>query len=234
VEQPTVILGGYLSTSIVYRAMRDTLAEITGQPAYIVPILGHEWWWAGIPPGWAAILLKTECTVRRAATASPTGKVTLIGHSAGGVLSRLYLSPAPFLRHRYSGIEVVDHLITLGSPHNNRGRFFRDGWMARAVYRRYPGAYFAPQVRYTSVAGRSLRGEAGGSAKERWAHTCYRELCGDGEAWGDGLVPVPSALLEGSEQIVLDGIAHYGGTWYGSPEIIPLWWRPEQSMRAAA
>ncbi len=50
---------------------------------------------------------------------------------------------------------------------------------------------------------------------------------GDGDVWGDGLVPVASALLRGSQQLTLDGVSHFtgfGGPWYGAIEVIPQWW----------
>jgi hypothetical protein len=34
------------------------------------------------------------------------------------------------------------------------------------------------------------------------------QVCGDATAWGDGVVPVPSAHLEGAEQITLEGVYH--------------------------
>jgi len=227
VPQPIVIFGGLLSFGVAYWPMREALQRHTGRPVWVVETLGHEWWAIAAPLGWAYLLGKLDRTVQRAARGSPTGRVTLIGHSAGGVLSRLYLSPAPFLGRVYRGLDYVDHLITLGSPHHNLGPLSRGGWMSRRVYKAYPGAYFAPQVRYTSVAGRYQRGDADGSPRERWLYACYRELCGDGAVWGDGLVPVPSALLEGSAQIVLDGASHfsiYGGQWYGDAQMIPRWW----------
>jgi hypothetical protein len=41
------------------------------------------------------------------------------------------------------------------------------------------------------------------------------------------LIPVPSALLDGAQQVILDDVSHFsvfGEPWYGSPETIPLWW----------
>jgi hypothetical protein len=42
------------------------------------------------------------------------------------------------------------------------------------------------------------------------------------------LVPVGSALLAGSRQLVLPGVAHggaFGSRWYGSPEVVAQWWQ---------
>ncbi len=226
-SQPIVILGGFLSPGTVYAGMRQALAAHSGQPVSVVDTQVYDWLPSVSLAGWALLLMKLDRTVRRAAQDSATGKVTLVGHSAGGVLARIFLSPEPFLGRRYAGLERVVHLITLGSPHHNQGGLRRGGRMSRWADRHYPGAAFSPPVTYTSVAGKLSRGDPNGLPRAQWAGRVYREICGDGEAWGDGLVPVPSALLSGSGQIVLDGVSHYsifGARWYGSPEVLPLWW----------
>ena len=170
-----------------------------------------------------ALLRKLEHAVHQAVRHSTTGKVTLVGHSAGGVMARLYLSPKPFLGHAYRGLDYVDHLITLGSPHYNQ----RGGQMRRWVDEQYPGTYFAPQVEYTSVAGKAIRGNRRGSFRGRWAYRFYERLSGAGNAWGDGLVSAASALLRESQQITLEGVSHFtgfGGPWYGTAEVVPQWW----------
>jgi hypothetical protein len=193
----------------------------------VVEIQSLDWIPSIISPGWARLLRKLDHAVHQAVRQSTTGKVTLVGHSAGGVLGRIYLSPRPFLGHTYHGLEFIDHLITLGSPHYNQRRSLHGGRMSRWVERRYPGAFFAPRVKYTSVASKLLRGDRQGSLRERHAYIFYEEIIGAGDVWGDGLVPVSSALLRGSQQIVLDGVSHFtgfGGPWYGSVEVIPRWW----------
>jgi pimeloyl-ACP methyl ester carboxylesterase len=224
--QPIVILGGFMSFAMLYWDMREALASATGQPVWVVETLGHDWLPGVTPVGWLRPLHKLDRTVRQAVSGSATGKVTLIGHSAGGVLARLYLSPRPFLGHAYRGLERVDGLITLGSPHHNRGGLTRGGVMSRWVEQRYPGAFFAPDVQYTSVAGKLTQGDPDGALHERWAYNNYERIGGKGDAWGDGLIPVESALLYGSHQLVLEGVSHFagfGGTWYGSREVIPRW-----------
>lgn len=63
------------------------------------------------------------------------------------------------------------------------------------------------------------------------------QVCGDPEAWGDGVVPEPSAHLEGALNITLDGVYHSpvgvddgaenGSSkrrvWYGSPGVLEKW-----------
>jgi hypothetical protein len=219
---PIVILGGFLSQPWVYTPMRDWLAQCTKQPVWVVEAGMPDWFKSVRAEGWARILNRLERAVHEAAGSSVTGRITLIGHSAGGVIGRLFLSPTPFLGRSYGGLEPVAHLITLGSPHYN----LRGSRMRRWVEEQYPGSYFA-SVRYTSVAGKVILGRRHGFPRERWAYACYRRLCGDGNVWGDGLVPLSSQLLSGSQQIVLHGVSHFtgfGGPWYGSTQIIPRWW----------
>jgi pimeloyl-ACP methyl ester carboxylesterase len=230
-NQPIVIFGGFLSADRIYFALRETLAALTGQHVSVVQTRSLDWLPSVSQVGWFTLLRKLDRAVRAAAQISSTGKVTLIGHSAGGVLSRLYLSPRPFYGEAFRGYLRVSHLITLGSPHHNRGGLTRGGYMAQWIEQHYPGAAFAPLVAYTAVAGQSLRGDARGTPRERMAYRTYRSISGRGDEWGDGLVPTSAALLRGARHITLDGVAHFaifGADWYGSESIIPLWWQMSQ------
>jgi len=207
----------------MYRGMREVLAELAGSPVLVVPVTLADWLTAASGWGWKRILLKLERTVGEAMTLEGGRRVTLVGHSSGGVMGRLYLSPEPFRGHAFRGQEKVGRLVTLGSPHLN----VRGSPMRRWVDRTYPGAFFAPRVSYTAVGSRAIQGRSRGSMKERMAHLLYRQLCGDGTDWGDGLVPLLSARLEGARNLVLDGVAHApvgGRRWYGSPDVVRAWW----------
>jgi hypothetical protein len=218
-----VILGGFLGTPSLYRGMQDRLGILTGGAIHVVPVGLRHWAATTRAAGWLAILLRLDRTVALALEEGPADAVTLVGHSSGGVMGRLYLSPEPFEGHRFAGLEKVRHLITLGSPHHN----VRGARLRRWVDRTLPGAHFAPGVAYTTVAGRAIRGDPGGSLKERGVARLYRHLCGRGDVWGDGLVPVPSARLEGAREVVLDGVYHAplaGARWFGSGDVVPQWW----------
>jgi pimeloyl-ACP methyl ester carboxylesterase len=225
--QPIVIVGGFMSFAMLYDGMRESLEALTGRRVLVVQTHSHDWLPSVSTWGWAYLLRKVERAVQQAVRESDTGKVTLIGHSAGGVLARLYLGPRPVWGQACRGLEHVDTLVTLGSPHANQGGLTRGGRMSRWVERHYPGAYF-DGVAYASVAGKLTRGDDAGTPRERFAYKTYKQICGQGDAWGDGLIPVKSALLSGACQIVLDGVGHFngfGGPWYGSRQVIPLWWQ---------
>lgn len=226
-QQPIVIFGGFLSFTMLYEEMRQSLSRLSGQPVTVVETHSYDWLPSVTRSGWVHLLGKLNQTIRQAAGQSPTGKVILIGHSAGGVLARLYLSPHPFHNHHYNGLRYVSDLITLGSPHYNRGNLTRGGPLSRWVEKHYPGACWSPRVSYTAIAGKLRRGNLQGPLPERWSYKVYDSLDGDGAIWGDGLIPVRSALLQGAYPLILEGVSHFkgfGGPWYGQEEVLATWW----------
>jgi pimeloyl-ACP methyl ester carboxylesterase len=219
---PIVILGGMLSWPGLYDEMSRTLGACSGARVSVVDANPVDWLRAVSRAGWSRILEKLDREVRRAAGAQ-SKNVVVIGHSAGGVIARLYLSPEPFRGRKFAGLERVAHLVTLGSPNTNQVI----GRMRRWVDGQYPGAFFAPTVGYASVAGRLREGRLRGTAAERAAYSLYRKLGGDGATWGDGLVPVSVALLPGARTVVLDGVGHgpvLARRWYGTGEVVRAWW----------
>jgi pimeloyl-ACP methyl ester carboxylesterase len=220
---PVVIIGGFLATRKHYWEMQPALEKLVRQKVYVVPTTRLDWFLAARPFGWGRILKKLDRTVKKVLARTGADKVILVGHSLGGVVGRLYLSPEPFRGTTYAGKEIVRALVTLGSPHRNaRGESVR-----RWVDTTYPGAYFGPAVRYVSVAGKARLGDLNGKSEDREAHRSYEYLCGRGGVWGDGRVPLESALLEGSVHIVLDGVYHStkrGRPWYGNTRVVRQWW----------
>jgi pimeloyl-ACP methyl ester carboxylesterase len=222
---PVVIIPGFLLTPARFVEMRAALTSLGGPDVRVVPLTLVDWAASVLPAGWTRILDKIDGTVDRALEVSVAEKVVLVGHSTGGVMGRLFLAPEPFRGRVYDGRRRVRGLITLGSPH----QALRASPMRRRVQKLYPGAFFAPGVAYLSVAGKAVRGDPRGGPRERSAFRGYRTICGDGAAWGDGIVPVGSALLDGSRHLVLDDVHHYarreGRRWYGSADAVSGWWR---------
>jgi hypothetical protein len=222
-RQPIVILGGFLITAEAYAPMVSSLEELSGQPVHLVGVGRVAWLLTVFPFAWARILDRVAAAVSELAPRSPTGRVTLIGHSSGGIMLRLFLDHAPFQGRRYDGKALADTLVMLGSPHTAH----KATVLRQMVQRRLPGVPFAEQVRYVSVAG-DLDLDAATAMARRLAPTAYRNNSGIADDRGDGLVPVSSALLAGSTPLVLAGVAHggaFGPRWYGSPEVVESWWR---------
>ena len=114
--QPIVILGGFLITDEAYQPMRHWLEQRSGQPVQLVPANRLDWLLTVGAWGWRRLLDRTAALVQELASCSPTGKVTLIGHSSGGVMLRLFLGDEPFAGRRYNGAALADRLFCLGSP----------------------------------------------------------------------------------------------------------------------
>jgi pimeloyl-ACP methyl ester carboxylesterase len=227
-DRPVVILGGFLAPAALYREMAASLRALTRRPVHLVPTLGVDWLPSVVPSGWNIILGKLDGSVRHALgqTAAQGNRATLVCHSAGGLIARLYAGDQPVEGRTYDGLHLLDRIVTLGTPHYSECRRAHGGMLACFANTHLPGAYASPAVQYVSVAGRFLRGNCRGSLRERHACDFYRKLSGDGSGWGDGLVPEASALLEGSRHIVLEGISHhatYGRPWFGSSRAVERW-----------
>jgi pimeloyl-ACP methyl ester carboxylesterase len=221
--QPVVIFGGFLSYSNHYRDMQAHIEAITGQKVTIVNTRGYDWLPIMSIKGWIYLIHKLDEAVMRALNGGNGQEVIIIGHSIGGVLSKIYLLDDPFPGEDFRGPEAVTHLVTLGSPHSNKGGLTRGGLLTRWIDKKYPGCVLAPNVRYTSIAGKFMRGNNNGSTREHWVYQNYRSICGKGDVWGDGLIPIDCALMEGSQKIVLDNISHaqiFGNPWYGDKESV--------------
>jgi len=226
-DHPIVIMGGLLSSAFMYRQMQRALSDLAERPVWVVDTHMYDWLPVISQRGWLHLLLKLQRSIQQVLTQTSVDHVILVGHSMGGVLGRLYLSKEPFKGYQFNGSEHVSHLITLGSPHYIRAGFQRDGLLSRWLEERLPGAAYAPQVRYTAVAGKYIQGNAHGSYTERRAFRIYRRIWHYGEVAGDGLIPLPSALLAGAQHIILDGVHHHSlsrSVWYGSTSVIPRWW----------
>jgi len=222
--QPVLILGGFLIGVEAYGPMAERLEARLGHPVRVVPASRFDWLATVGRWGWVRLLDRVDQLARQLAEQSPTGRITLIGHSSGGVMLRLWLSEEPFGGRCYGGKRWADHLISLGSPHTA----LRATALRQWVDRRLPGAYCAPEVSYAAVAGQLDPASPLASAtSRRLAARSYAAISGDPAVAGDGLVPVSSALLAGAQHLVLDGVAHggaFGSRWYGTPEVVDQWW----------
>jgi len=224
---PTVILPGYLESAIAYRQMEQSLQQM-GCPTVTVPLRSRDWFTTlgGRPV--TPILLQLDRTVKQVLQQHNVSKVNLIGHSAGGWISRIYLGEKPYLgRGEIASIDpwqahtYVATLVTLGTPHVSQERWTR--WNLDFVNNNYPGAFYS-DVDYVCVAGKTIFGQR---RRGNWlAYSSYKLTCGQGDCWGDGITPIAAAHLQGAKNLVVEGVKHSpraGGLWYGSPEVLPSW-----------
>ena len=223
-SQPVVVLGGFLITEEAYRPLADWVEHATGAPVRIVAASKLDWLATSWGFGWCRLLDRVDSLVRELQDQSPTGRVTLIGHSSGGVMLRPYLADQTFLGRCFNGATRCNRLITLGSPH----QAVRATPLRARVEREFPGCPEADRVDYVAVAGRlDPLGPIASTFSRRSAARSYRQIMGDSDFEGDGLVPVQSALLRDARWIDLPDTAHgglFGQSWYGSADRIELWW----------
>jgi len=227
-KRAIVIIGGYNSLWTGYLGMARHLEDVSGLPSVGVPLTPWDWFLLGRRQDATHMLNKVRDTFHWAQRRLDADRLVLVGHSAGGVLGRLYLHREPVWGETYAGADHVDMLITLGSPHcPDRGT--RTGWhLTEAANKLVPGTPYAGTVRYRAVIGRSVRGHPLGDRAQRRAFSAYKYFSPWVDEWGDGVVPLSSAHLDGAETIVLQGVSHsrkYGRDWYGaSREIVQRWW----------
>lgn len=169
---------------------------------------------------------------------APQGRVAIIGHSAGGWISRVYLSDRSYGGKAYGGASLVHSFVTLGAPlADSAGPAFRGvAWTNRED----PPA----DVRCLAVGATGTPGDSNGKLTLNAYSFCIDG--GDGSKIdGDGVTPTFSSVaLPGAETLVLDGVTHFpwsdvfggpqfapelaedhrnGKPWYGTPETVELW-----------
>jgi hypothetical protein len=235
---PTVlILGGFLTAPPVYGRLVARL-RARGAAGVVVANVWTPDWLLATARGPAAIATRCGRALleagRLAAEVSEAAPVLVVGHSAGGLIARILTAPEPVAGRRFGAAGRIGAIITLGTPHRlsagqGIGRQLENR-IAGVADAAAPGTLHSPRIGYVSVASRLVDGDPAGTGRERAAYLLYRSIVGRaaiGGVAGDGLVPVSSALLPGSREVILDGALHgpgAGGPWYGSDEALDVWW----------
>lgn len=172
-----VIVPGFLASADAYAemcsALRLKLEKRGGLKvdARVVPVTKVDWWPTLFGKDFSSITDKIDASIREASSVSRTGRVGVVGHSAGGWLVRLWMGEKRYCGRRYSGAHMVDTLLTLGTPHasaeaypfgrvvekreneDNEGvpKEARGSSLAFTNFH-YPGAFF-DSTRYVNVVG---------------------------------------------------------------------------------
>lgn len=219
-SNPNIILAGYLAGASDYLPIAKQLQD-KNLSATVVPL---KWWnWTPTLGGRsiAPILEKLDQTIDLELEKTGASKVNIIAHSAGGWLARIYLGDSPYYEKVWNARSKVAKLICLGTPQRSL-----EPWAVRNlgfVNDNYPHAFY-DDVEYICIVGKSVQGKK--STPQKWlAYSSYELTCGQGDAWGDGIIPIASAYLDGATNIAIDGVYHSprSGKWYGSPEAIDIW-----------
>ena len=236
-EQPHVlIVGGFSTSPPLYARMARRLRARGVASVSVAPVWLPDWMLAG-RLGLGPLGRRVARTIAREWRTGGRRPLLVIGHSAGGVLARLAMSPVPFQGYGTGVGEAVGALITLGTPHivaapeapgaspavpgtEPRGASRRPwhggagGDAARFLERTMPGAALAPRTGYVTVSSRRVAGAPSGGMGGRWrdrlAGELYAGILGEAgrTAVGDGVIPVAAAHLAGAQQITLEDVAH--------------------------
>ena len=190
----------------------------------MVEVNRRDWFQSTSTKGWSNILDKVNDTVTIALNETNSKKVDFIGHSSGGIILRLYLSNQPFNEKIYNGQSITQNLITLGSPH----QAIKATALRKFVNKKYPGNFFK-NVNYVSIGGKvKINSNQTSLFTKLFARSSYKSISGEKNVSGDGLVPLSSSLLEGSQQIIISETVHggfFGSDWYGSRSKVIEWWK---------
>ena len=224
INNPIIILGGFLITPEAYSPAKKTIEEISGRKVYVVDVTRKDWFKSNSAGGWINILNKVKNKVDFALKETKANKIDLIGHSSGGIMLRLYLSDEPFKDVIYDGKSNTRNLITLGSPH----QAIKATALRKFVDEKYPGNFFK-NISYISVGGKvEIKSKQTSLITKIIARGSYKSISGDKNANGDGLVPLSSSLLKGSQKIILPETVHggiFGKNWYCSSSKVRQWWK---------
>lgn len=248
--RPSVILPGLGNNTNDYQKLSLILKDY-GVPSVIAKVSRIDWlrnaaglvdsnYWKGTlrpRPVLNWYLKRVQEAVYEAKKLVPDSNISLIGHSAGGWLARVYLQEF--------GASDVSLLLTLGTPHlappkGVSGVIDQTRGLLNYVEKNCAKAVYSPELRYVCIAGRYIQGvrflglsdnsasldlieldqqvgetvavntsiPASASLQARFIGQGYKQVCGLADVWGDGVVPEMSAHLDGALNISLDGVYH--------------------------
>lgn len=222
---PTVILPGFLESAEAYYKLEKSL-QYLGFPTVTVPLQRRDWIATLGGRAVSPILKQLHSTVEHILQQEGVSQINLIGHSAGGWISRIYLGDIPYGKSNLNLMTWKAHpkvatLVTLGTPHTSLERWTQ--WNLDFVNNNYPGA-FHQNVDYICVAGKTVFGKR---KLGNWlAYNSYKLTCGNGNTWGDGITPIEAAHLEGATNLIIENVMHSprsSRAWYGSQQPLSIW-----------
>ncbi|XP_027113577.1 uncharacterized protein LOC113761807 isoform X1 [Coffea eugenioides] len=201
---------------------------------------------------------KLDEAVSEANELAQGGALSFIGHSAGGWLARVYMQEIGFSNISLLLTLGTPHLPppkgVPGVIDQTRGLlYYVEKNCPKAVYtpelkyvciagRYIEGARFfgsnddssgmAVSIDHTNseIAVVNTSKPPAATWRARFVGQGYKQVCGQADTWGDGVVPELSAHLEGALNISLEGVYHSpvgsddeSRPWYGSPGVVKRW-----------
>ena len=160
--QPVVILGGFLITDEAYGPMAQWLEAQGGIDVSVVHASRLDWLLTSSAWGWQRLLQRVDQSVRQARDRCGGAPVTLIGHSSGGVMLRLYLAEHGLEGASLNGAKALQSPDQPGQPPSGQ-----TGHPAADV-----GGPAAPRLRLCSAGGLHLRGWPLGSQQRASQRFC--------------------------------------------------------------
>ncbi|KAL8262486.1 hypothetical protein R6Q59_023835 [Mikania micrantha] len=258
-QKLALTLQGYGVSTVVAKVSRiDWLRNAAG-------LVDPNYWRGTLQPrpvlDW--YLNRVDEAVNEALKQSKGGSLSIIGHSAGGWLARVYMEEFTEANNK------ISLLLTLGSPlqpppKGLSGVVDQTRGLLDYVEKNCRKAVYTPELRYVCIAGRYIQGSrlfgnsdpstnipvaieqsapddvitsesgtlisTGATFRTRFVGQGYKQVCGQADVWGDGVVPEVSAHLEGALNVSFDGVYHSpvgsdddSRPWYGSPAIVEQW-----------
>ncbi|XP_076893470.1 uncharacterized protein LOC143545459 [Bidens hawaiensis] len=247
-QKLALTLEGYGVSTVVAKVSRiDWLRNAAG-------LVDPNYWRGTLQPrpvlDW--YLNRVDEAVNEALKQSQGGSLSIIGHSAGGWLARVYMEEFTEASNN------ISLLLTLGSPlqpppKGVPGVIDQTRGLLDYVEKNCKKVVYTPELRYVCIAGRYIYGSrlfgnsdpattvpvtsesgtlisTGATFRARFVGQGYKQVCGQADVWGDGVVPEVSAHLEGALNISFDGVYHSpvgsddeSRPWYGSPPIVEQW-----------
>jgi pimeloyl-ACP methyl ester carboxylesterase len=228
---PILIVGGFGVSWNIYQPFRAVLQSVSNRAVFLTRLEMLDWLSVVMSDDYSNLLKRLHSSVTDTLRRTGAERLMLLGHSAGGIVARIYMGDQPYGRESlvFNGFQRVSALVTIGTPHTTpkRGRF---GGLNQITFanERYPGAYWR-FIRYVTVIARSIRGVRNGAPYERNACESYMMLTNECDQWGDGVVPLSCSALEGAYNLQLEGLRHDPRPderpWYGhNEETVGSWW----------
>jgi hypothetical protein len=224
-ERAVIILPGLGNNAADYNILAAQLEILENLHVEIAPVARIDWarnaaglldtayWTGSLKPrptvDWYLDRIESAIAAAKS-TLGPDVPLTLLAHSAGGWLGRLYL--LELTNGSPSTSQNIDRFVSLGSPHlaPPPGVVDQTRGILTWISENCPGCYH-DDVEYVTIAGKYIKGapfSGPGGWQRRIVGAGYQQVCGDAAVWGDGVVPVPAAHLEGALQLTLEGVYH--------------------------